>query len=217
MTTTQRIYVADLGAYNAGILRGEWIDLNFETVEAVNEKIDNMLANSPESNVIRQKYDCSACGQSGRVDIRDTPITKCPHCGETTDCKIGKSYPSAEEFAIHDHEGFPGSSVGEYSSITEVMDLVDFLENCDHGAEVAAAALSYFSDLNDARSAVENYAGHHTNAEDFAYGYVEDTGMFKDVPQELEQFFDYAAFGRSMIMDMVEVQANGGIHLFHNF
>ncbi len=47
MTDTPRIYVADLAAYNAGTLRGVWIDANKEPDEIVAD-VQAMLAGSPE-------------------------------------------------------------------------------------------------------------------------------------------------------------------------
>ena len=47
MTDTPRIYVADLAAYNAGILRGVWIDATKEPEEIMAE-VQAMLAGSSE-------------------------------------------------------------------------------------------------------------------------------------------------------------------------
>jgi antirestriction protein len=44
---TPRIYVADLAAYNAGKLHGEWIDAT-QDPDDINEAIQAMLAKSPE-------------------------------------------------------------------------------------------------------------------------------------------------------------------------
>jgi antirestriction protein len=44
--STFNIYVADLAAYNNGILHGEWIDASLEPSE-IREKISFMLARSP--------------------------------------------------------------------------------------------------------------------------------------------------------------------------
>lgn len=46
MTDTPRIYVADLAAYNNGILYGVWIDAT-DSIDSINEQIFTMLDNSP--------------------------------------------------------------------------------------------------------------------------------------------------------------------------
>jgi len=46
-TDSIRIYIADLAAYNAGILHGIWIDAT-DDVESIGEQIQAMLSESPE-------------------------------------------------------------------------------------------------------------------------------------------------------------------------
>jgi antirestriction protein len=48
-TTTPRIYVACLAAYNNGELHGEWIDAD-QSADAIRKEINKMLATSPEPN-----------------------------------------------------------------------------------------------------------------------------------------------------------------------
>ena len=55
MTTTPRIYVACLAAYNAGTLHGAWIDAD-QSAEAIWAEIRAMLATSPENST------CQWCG-----------------------------------------------------------------------------------------------------------------------------------------------------------
>tara|TARA_Y100001973_G_scaffold91218_1_gene139613 strand:+ start:246 stop:407 length:162 start_codon:yes stop_codon:yes gene_type:complete len=47
MSEEIRIYVADLAAYNNGILHGVWID-STQDIDNIHEQINNMLASSPE-------------------------------------------------------------------------------------------------------------------------------------------------------------------------
>ena len=64
--------------------------------------------------------------------------------------------PEAEEWAIHDYEGFEGASLSEYASFETVCELADFIE--EHG-ELGAKLLSHFGDdLAEARAAFEDYA-----------------------------------------------------------
>lgn len=46
-SSNPEIYVADLAAYNSGILRGEWIDATQDTTD-IQTQIDEMLHGSPE-------------------------------------------------------------------------------------------------------------------------------------------------------------------------
>src|SRR4051812_38892101 len=112
MNTEIRIYVADLAAYNSGILHGVWIDATLD-VEDIQEQIDAMLKASPVAD--------------------------------------------AEEYAIHDHEGFDGYSLGEYEGIQAAHDVAAFIEEYP---DFGAMLISNFGNIDDARKAAEeNYCG----------------------------------------------------------
>jgi antirestriction protein len=72
ISTSPRIYVACLAAYNSGRLHGAWIDAASDVWE-IWADVQAMLAASPEAD--------------------------------------------AEEFAIHDYEGFEGVRIGEFESL----------------------------------------------------------------------------------------------------
>ena len=36
---------------------------------------------------------------------------------------------------------------------------------------------------------------------EFAYQYIEDTGMLSDVPELLQRYFDYEAYARDLFLD----------------
>ena len=44
---TYQIYIASLSDYNAGILHGEWIELEGLSVDDIRERINEILASSP--------------------------------------------------------------------------------------------------------------------------------------------------------------------------
>jgi antirestriction protein len=126
MTSThadeRRIYAACLASYNSGILYGKWIDVDGKDAEALHIEIDDMLAGSPEPNVMRRK--CASCGHwQTRSDYSETPAT-CYHCGEL---HTGEFAPSAEEWAIHDHEGFAGLISSEWPDLGEVAAMAEVL------------------------------------------------------------------------------------------
>ncbi|MCF6328936.1 MAG: antirestriction protein ArdA [Henriciella sp.] len=101
--------------------------------------------------------------------------------------------PLAEEWAIHDHEGFEGGEIGEYTSVETVAKLADFI--AEHG-ELGGRLLAHFSgDLEDAEAAFEHYAGQHKSLADFAQELTEET---TEIPQSLVYYIDYAAMARDM-------------------
>ncbi len=127
-----------------------------------------------------------------------------------------KSSPveDAEEYAIHDYEGFVGYSVGEYEGIETLHEVACFIEEYpDFGAEL----LNYYSDMDEARKAAEDsYTGCYSSLADYAQELTEQTG---DVPQHLEFYIDYERMGRDMEMsgDIFTIEtAHDEVHIFWN-
>ena len=166
-----RLYVADLAAYNNGILHGVWIDAT-EDLEAIWNQINAMLKASPVEE-------------------------------------------EAEEYAIHDYEGFGSYSVGEYSGIEELHEVACFIEEFP---EIGSDVLANFSDdLEQARKSLEeNYCGCHQSLADYAQDLTESTS---EVPKHLEFYIDYDRMGRGMEMsgDIFTIEtAHDEVHVFWN-
>ena len=118
----------------------------------------------------------------------------------------------AEEFAVHDYEGFGSYSVSEYEGLESVSEIAEFIE--DHG-ELGAEVLAHFSDIDEARTAIEeNYSGCYASLADYAQGFTEDTS---EVPKHLEFYIDYERMGRDMEMsgDIFTIEtAHDEVHVF---
>lgn len=165
--TELNIYVADLAAYNNGILHGVWINASLEANE-IQDKIGFMLAQSPEEN--------------------------------------------AEEWAIHDYEGFGQYAISEYEGIDTVSQVAQFIaEFPEFGAEL----LNYYSDIDEARKAAsESYAGSYESLEDYAQEQTEQCG---EVPEHLQFYIDYDKMGRDMEMSGDIFTIETGYHEVHVF
>jgi antirestriction protein len=135
----------------------------------------------------------------------------------------GEQVPSAEEFAIHDHEGDALKGLGEYSGLAKVAALIELedLAESEIGSDGPAIVRAYWDNMgtmpDDAQEAVDAardaYAGSFDNREAFADDYAEQTGLLDSVPENLRSYFDMDAFGRDLLMgDYFE---NDG-HYFHN-
>jgi hypothetical protein len=124
-TDAPRIYAACLASYNEGYLHGRWIDCAGKDRDELALEIDDMLATSPCPNVMRRK--CAHCGHY-QTDARpwsDAPQDDCDHCGETF---ANEFKPSAEEWAIHDDEGFCGTIASEWPDLADVAALAEALD-----------------------------------------------------------------------------------------
>lgn len=103
--------------------------------------------------------------------------------------------PAAEEWAIHDYEGFGALRLSEYEGTERVHKLARFIE--EHG-DLGAAVLAHFSgDLEDAEKAMENYQGCYTSLADYA---AEITEQSVTIPRSLVYYIDYDSMGRDMEM-----------------
>ena len=165
-----RIYVADLAAYNNGILHGVWIDAT-DDVDDIQDQINKMLAESPEE--------------------------------------------FAEEYAIHDYEGFEGYPLGEYEGIQAAHDIACFIEEYPG---IAGELLSHFGgDIDEARQAMEdNYCGCYRSVADYAEELTEETTQ---IPQSLAYYIDYEKMGRDMELggDIFTIETSyEEVHIFWN-
>ncbi len=123
---------------------------------------------------------------------------------------------SAEEWAIHDYEGFHGITISESEDIETVAELARLL--AEHGEAYAAYVSCFGAHYATPDGFEERYLGQHDSEEEYAAEYVESTGILSDMPDNLRCDFDYGAFARDMfINDVASVEADGGgIHVFCN-
>lgn len=120
--------------------------------------------------------------------------------------------PDAEEWAIHDYEGFGSYGLSEYESFKSVSEIAGFI--AEYPA-IADELLNYFSDLEDARKAAEeNYSGCYSSLADYAQELTQET---RDVPESLSFYIDYERMGRDMELsgDVFTIEtACDEVHIF---
>lgn len=211
--TTPKIYVACLASYNNGHLYGRWIDASTDVSE-MSEQIQEMLAGSPYPNVTRQKYEDEE-GYMRYVDVQADP----KHIPADWQ-KVGEPFPSAEEWAIHDYEGL-GPNLGEYAGLEEVAKRVAIAEVADDRDIPVAVLIEAMSDAgaDDAEDFVDDkYRGRFDSWQDMAEQWIDETGELDKVPEHLQAYFDYAAYGRDMELcgDFSGYRADGDLYVFWN-
>ena len=98
----------------------------------------------------------------------------------------------AEEYAIHDYEGFEGYKVSEYEGIAEVQSVACFID--EHG-KLGAELLDYY-DLDAGKKNLEDhYYGCFNSVADYTQQLTEETSQ---VPEHLQLYIDYDKMGRDM-------------------
>jgi len=100
--------------------------------------------------------------------------------------------PLAEEWAIHDYEGFGGVEIAEYAGVDRVVAIAAFLRE---RGRLAALVLEHFSgDLDRAQAALdEDYRGLFASLADCMEATCED---LPDVPEALRRYIDWEAMAR---------------------
>ena len=98
----------------------------------------------------------------------------------------------AEEWAIHDHEGFGGARIAEYECIERVAGIAAFL--VEHGALGAAVLDHCDSDLDEAVEAIaDRYLGIYESLADYVRDLTEET---TSIPEGLRFYIDWEAMAR---------------------
>ena len=120
----------------------------------------------------------------------------------------------AEEYAIHDYEGFCGYSVGEFDAIEELREVAVFLSEF---TEFGGVLLSFAGNLVEARRiAEEGYCGLYNSLARYAQELTEECG---DVPEHLAPYIDYQLMGRDLELNGNLIALEIGfekVHIFHN-
>jgi antirestriction protein len=108
----------------------------------------------------------------------------------------------AEEYAIHDYEGFEGAPISEYQGLESVSEIAAFIER--HGT-LGAKLIEHFGSLEDAAEVMEDrYCGAYASLEDFVQQITEET---MEVPERLAPYIDYARIARDLeINDVLSIE-----------
>ncbi len=119
----------------------------------------------------------------------------------------------AEEWAIHDYEGFGKIRIEEFANFDHVSALAMF--SAVHG-EVGAALLDHCNgDLGEAQEAMaDRYMGEHTSLADYLQELTEESTF---IPQALRYYIDWQAMARDAELngDLFAVEtAYNEVHVF---
>jgi antirestriction protein len=111
----------------------------------------------------------------------------------------------AEEFAIHDYEGFCGLRLSESEDIAKVAEMAALIE--EHGEAWAKFAEYDGIEYATIERFEEAYAGEWDSEEDFAVDLASET---MEIPSHLEFYIDYEKLARDLfINDYYSAEAEG--------
>jgi len=179
-----KIALTNLGKYNEGILDYVWLEL-----PATDEEIAKAF------DAIEVSHD----------DVEYYSDGEGHATGDGT-------YGEYEEFFITDYE-CDFMEISEYANLDELNDIAERLDGLmDFEADIVKALMSECSmDIEEALDSAGDvvvYSG-CSDMTDVAYQYVEECDLLHDVPDSLQNYFDYEALGRDMEYDGQWFEVNG--------
>jgi antirestriction protein len=177
--TETRIYAACLASYNNGRLHGVWIDCAGKDAEDLGAEITAMLRASPYPNVT------------------------------VTDPETGAQVPSAEEFAIHDHEGF-ADLIGEYTSLEDVAAIAEALDDNTKRIGLIWLMQDRGAKLADALDECDDVSWSEQDPADYAEELAADCYSAKELGP-LAAYIDFERFARDMLLggDIAQAEIDG--------
>jgi antirestriction protein len=129
--------------------------------------------------------------------------------------------PGAEEWAIHDYEGFGALCLGEFESLASVARLAKGI--AEHGPAFAAWAAHVGSDSEALDEFDDAYLGEWESAAEFAEEMLADAGeveaLMRAVPEHLAPYvqIDYAGFAQGLVAggELATLEnPDGGVYVF---
>jgi len=135
---------------------------------------------------------------------------------EIQDMLKASPMPDAEEWAIHDYEGFSGYSVSESEDIETVATLGQLIE--EHGPAIALYLSHGCCDVDSLEEHFQDaYSGEWDSESDFAYDWHEQCGHIND-DHPLMMYIDWDSVARDMFIDgfYSDTDENGVLHVFHS-
>lgn len=130
----------------------------------------------------------------------------------------GSPEAGAEEWAVHDFEGFGEISLSEWPEISRVSKIASLIE--DHGD---AFPLWYTSqdgqnvDVEELEEKfLEQWQGAHDSKEAFADYLLDSTGQLSELPEFARRYFNFESYARDLELsgDYSFVRANGQVYAF---
>jgi len=170
------------------------------------------LARQPDP--IRIYVACLAAYNSGHLHGSWIDVTNEDEIWQAVKAMLSASpIEGAEEWAIHDYEGFDGAEVGEYMSFGNVVELADFIKE---RSELGAAVLNYYGgNIEDAKTRFDEYAGEYESLADYARELTAQSG--ETIPERLAAYIDYKSMAHDYEQsgDFLTFEVGGSVHIFH--
>jgi len=173
-------------------------------------------ATATDTDTPRIYVACLASYNAGILHGEWIDATDVDEIREAIETMLAKSrQPIAEEWAIHDYEGFGGIRLSEWEDLDKVAELGALIE--EHGEAFAAYADHVGVDHATEEGFQEAYCGEWDSERAYAENLFDELYLH-DVPEHVQSYIDYDAFARDVFMgDNYSVTGESGcLYVFHN-
>ena len=176
--------------------------------------IESGSVTPPHPDPIRIYVACLAAYNNGHLHGRWIEVTDEAAVWEAVQAMLAASpiEEDAEEWAIHDYEGFEGAKVSEYASFETVVELAEYITE---RGELGAQVLNYYGgSIEDAKERFNEFAGEYESLEAFAQATTKSSGP--DIPESLAPYIDYTRMAHDFEMsgDFLTFEVSGSVHIF---
>ena len=117
------------------------------------------------------------------------------------------------ELMFQDYESFPSAFYGE-SYLDER--LWDWLALDKHDRAVVEAWLDDVGGDDSIEYILDRHIGSADSWSDYVEEYIDQTGMLDGIPDHLQNYFDYEAFGRNLRHNFTVAETSDGVVVFSN-
>ena len=177
-----RAFITNLGAYNSGYLEGKWVDFPIDE-DDFNDVLHSI-------GVVQDLAD--------EDEVALVPET------------YRKSGLVCEEWFVTDYEDYP-DSFGEYESYESLEEYAEAYDGLsDSEIEIVDGLVDECGySLEDAISKKDDVIFYPGDDDyDIAYNFLHDCGY--EIPEWVEPYFDYAAYGRDIEIETSGFWVDGG-------
>jgi antirestriction protein len=129
--------------------------------------------------------------------------------------------PFAEEWAVHDYEGFGEIHLSEWPDLARVSALAHLIE--DHGDAFMVWYQTQDADKIDVAELDEKFSeqwqGVHDSEAAFADSLLEETGQLSALPEWARGYFDFERYSRDLCLsgDYSFIRRHGQVYAFSNY
>lgn len=160
---------------------------------------------------------CLASYNAGHLHGRWVEVTDAEDLRDAITAVLKSSKePDAEEWAIHDYDGF-GHNLTSLLGENPDLDNLVALTALDWDMDLIDGVAGYLGTANASeieQMLDDNYIGTFSTLRDYAVE-VADEHLLADVPDEVARYFDYDSYARDLAFDLLEIDVPEGVALFH--